>query len=67
MAKVKIKDQPDLVKEGGVVSNVNQEAFIAYHRQRQLAKEKEQKVADLEDKVATLEKLVQDLLNAQGK
>lgn len=67
MARTKIKDQPDLVKENGVVLNVNQEAFIAYHNQRKLAQEKEQKVADLESKVATLEKLVQDLLNAQGK
>jgi hypothetical protein len=63
MAKKKIIGSPDLVKDTstGAVINTNTNAFAKRRQQMQLAQEKDNKLAQLENDVAELKKIVKKL------
>ena len=63
MAKKKIKENPDLVKDtnSGAVINTNSNAFARRREQMRLAQEKDQKISQLEKDVAELKKLIKGL------
>ena len=63
MARKKIKENPDLVKDtaSGAVINTNTNAFAKRRQQMQLAQEKDNKLAQLENDVAELKKIVKKL------
>ena len=63
MAKKKIKEHPDLVKDTntGAVINTNSNAFAARREQMRLAHEKDSKILQLEKDVAELKKLIKGL------
>jgi len=61
--KVKIKENPDLVKDtsSGAIINTNSNAFARRREQMRLAQEKDNKILQLEKDVAELKKLIKDL------
>ena len=63
MAKTKIKENKDLVKDTntGAVINTNTNAFAKRRQQMQLAQEKDNKLAQLESDVAELKKMIKKL------
>ena len=63
MAKTKIKENKDLVKDTntGAVINTNSNAFTARREQMRLAQEKDNKIHQLEKDVAELKKLIKGL------
>lgn len=63
MARKKIKENPDLVKdtESGAVINTNSNAFARRREQMRLAQEKDNKIVQLEKDVAELKKLIKGL------
>jgi t-SNARE complex subunit (syntaxin) len=63
MARKKIKENPDLVKDtaSGAVINTNSNAFTRRREQMRLAQEKDNKILQLEKDVAELKKLIKDL------
>jgi uncharacterized protein YceH (UPF0502 family) len=63
MAKKKIIGSPDLVKDTstGAVINTNTNAFAKRRQQMQLAQDKDNKLAQLENDVAELKKIVKKL------
>ena len=63
MAKTKIKENPDLVKDTntGAVINTNSNAFTRRRAQMALQIEKENKIEQLEKDVAELKKLIKGL------
>jgi len=63
MARKKIKENPDLVKDtaSGAVINTNSNAFARRREQMRLAQEKDNKILQLEKDVAELKKLIKDL------
>ena len=63
MAKTKIKEKPDLVKETttGAVINTNSNAFARRRAQMALQIEKDNKIEQLEKDVAELKKLIKGL------
>jgi hypothetical protein len=63
MTKKKIIGSPDLVKDTstGAVINTNTNAFAKRRQQMQLAQEKDNKLAQLENDVAELKKIVKKL------
>ena len=63
MAKTKIKENPDLVKDTntGAVINTNSNAFTRRRAQMALQIEKDNKIEQLEKDVAELKKLIKGL------
>jgi hypothetical protein len=63
MAKTKIKENPDLVKDTttGAVINTNSNAFARRRAQMALQIEKDNKLEQLEKDVAELKKLIKGL------
>jgi hypothetical protein len=63
MARKKIKENPDLVKDtaSGAVINTNSNAFTRRREQMRLAQEKDNKILQLEKDVAELKKLIKGL------
>lgn len=63
MAKTKIKENPDLMKDTstGAVINTNSNAFTRRRAQMALQIEKEGKIEQLEKDVAELKKLIKGL------
>ena len=63
MTKKKIIGSPDLVKDTstGAVINTNTNAFAKRRQQMQLAQDKDNKLAQLENDVAELKKIVKKL------
>lgn len=57
-----VKDNPGLVKRGGVVSNVDRRAFEQHIQRREAAKKQAQRVEGLEAELAELKAVVQTLL-----
>jgi hypothetical protein len=63
MARKKIIENPDFVKDTstGAVINTNTNAFAKRRQQMQMAIEKDNKLAQLENDVAELKKLIKKL------
>ncbi len=65
MAKKKIIENPDLVKDTntGAVINTNTNAFAHRREQMRISQEKDAKLAQLESDVAELKKMIKKLGN----
>lgn len=63
MARKKIKDHPDLIKDttSGAVINTNSNAFAQRREQMRIEMEKDNKITQLEKDVEELKKLVKGL------
>lgn len=57
-----VKDNPGLVKRGGVVCNVDRRAFEQHIQRREAAKKQAQRVETLEAELVELRAAVQQLL-----
>jgi len=62
MAKrLKVKDHPDLVKEGGVIINSNHDAFLAYHQRKKILEDKKTEHQEMKERLEKLEALIAEL------
>lgn len=63
MARKKIKENPDLVKDTdtGAVINTNSSAFARRREQMRLAQEKEKRFEQMENDIAEIKKLLKGL------
>jgi hypothetical protein len=62
MADVKVRNHPALVRdEAGFIKNVDKEAYLNYVSNRQKRLDNEKNMIDMQNRIATLEKLVKAL------
>lgn len=63
---VRIKDHPHLVrKQPGVISNVDDEAFLAYVKSRDAIKSRDDTITGMSSRLAALEDIVSKLITGK--